>query len=211
MSSQGLFALHRSWQKFDELQHEWHSQAKELASKNKLLEADAAFVKISLVEKEKFKEKVESSRKAASEATKEVKEIKEYLQTCRLDRDYHKDLVEKKTALVDNLQNDLQTQTEQCGKMSAENIQLKEARQKLLEDHAEEKKKLLDNHAGELEDYKDVVDICFFMFWKHNRGADFSYLGDAYAAEEAKCLKCLAEEESDAAAGGPQDHQDPEA
>ena len=37
------------------------------------------------------------------------------------------------------------------------------------------------------------------MFWKHNRNVDFSYLGDAYAADEAECLERLAEEEVDAA------------
>ena len=73
LSLQGLFALHRSWKKFDELQHEWHNRAEELASKNKLLEADAAFVKVPSEEKEKFKEEAESSRKVASEATKEDK------------------------------------------------------------------------------------------------------------------------------------------
>ena len=73
--------MHRSWQKFDELQHEWHRKAEELADKVKLLEADAAFVKTALEEKDKYKE-AESSRKAASEATKEAKLIKEELRTC---------------------------------------------------------------------------------------------------------------------------------
>ena len=86
-------------------------------------------------------------------------------------------------------------------------------KKKLLENHAEVKKKLLDDHSEELEDYKDVIDICFFMFWKHNRSVDFSYLGDAYASEEAKCLERLAEEEAKAAAKSatPQDPQDPQA
>ena len=76
---QGLFALHRLWQKFDELQHKWHNKAEDLVSKNKLLEADAAFVKVAREEKDKFKEEDECSRKVASEATKEVKLIKEEL------------------------------------------------------------------------------------------------------------------------------------
>ena len=67
------------------------------------------------------------------------------------------------------------------------------------------KTQLLEEQAEEILDYKDFVDICFYMFWKHNRDADFSYLGDAYAAEEAKCLKRLAKEEIDAADKGPQD------
>ena len=47
------------------------------------------------------------------------------------------------------------------------------------------------------------------MFWKHNRNADFSYLGDAYAAEEAECLERLAEEETEEAAkdAAPEDPQ----
>ena len=178
---QSLFALHRSWQKFDELQHEWHNKAEDLVSKNKLLEADAAFVKVSLREKDKFKEEAESSKKAASEATKEAKQIKEELRTCQLDREYHKDVAEKQTALVDNLQKDLQAQIERCGELIAENNQPNE-----------DKKKMFEEHAEELIDYKDAVDVYFYMFWKHNRNADFSYLGDANAAEEAKCLERLA-------------------
>ena len=74
--------MHRSWQKFDELQHEWHNKAEDLVSKNKLLEDDVAFVKIALEEKDKFKEEVESSRKATSEVPEDDKLIKEELQTC---------------------------------------------------------------------------------------------------------------------------------
>ena len=103
LSLQGLFALHRLWKKFDELQHEWHNKVEDLVSKNKLLEADAAFVKTAMEQNEKFKEEAETSKKAASEATKEVKRIKEELRTCQLDREYHKDVAEKKTDLVDTL------------------------------------------------------------------------------------------------------------
>lgn len=56
---------------------------------------------------------------------------------------------------------------------------------------------MLAYHAEELEDRKDDVKICFYMSWKHNRNVDFSYLGDAYAAEEAECLECLAAEEAE--------------
>ena len=67
--------------------------------------------------------------------------------------------------------------------------------------------KILVEHAEEIEDAKDVVKMCFYMFWKHNRNADFSYLGDAYAADEAECLARLVEEESEEAAknAAPQD------
>ena len=62
-------------------------------------------------------------------------------------------------------------------------------------------------HADEIEDAKDAVKMCFYMFWKHNRNYDFSYLGDAYAADEAECLARLVEEEAEEAAknAAPQD------
>ena len=63
--------------------------------------------------------------------------------------------------------------------------------------------------SDELEDAKDAIKVCFYMFWKHNRNANFSYLGDAFAADEAECLERLAEEEAEAAA--PKDPQDPQA
>lgn len=59
---------------------------------------------------------------------------------------------------------------------------------------------MLADLAEELEDSKDAVKICFYMFRKNNINAHFSYLGDAYAAEEAECLECLAEEETEAVA-----------
>ena len=71
--------------------------------------------------------------------------------------------------------------------------------------------KLIEEQVEEILDYKDSVDICFYMFWKHNRNANFSYLGDAYVVEEAKCLKRLAEEEAEAAAKRPEGPQDPAA
>ena len=64
----------------------------------------------------------------------------------------------------------------------------------------EEKSRLLDEHAEEIEDNKDAVKICFYIFWKHNRNADFSYLThEAFVADEAECLERLAEEEAKAA------------
>ena len=70
---QGVFALHRSWQKFDKLQHEWHSKAEELAERVNLLEAEAASAKTALEEKEK---EAASSKEVASKATKEAKLVK---------------------------------------------------------------------------------------------------------------------------------------
>ena len=193
MAVQGIFALHRSWQKFDELQHEWHNKAEELAERVNLLEAKAASAKTALEEKEK---EAASSKEVASKATKEAKLVREELRTCQLDREYHRGVAEEKTTLSDTLQKDLQAQVDKCSE--------------LVKDNAE-KAQLLEEQAEEILDYKDSIDICFYIFWKHNRNADFSYLGDAYATEEAKCLKRLAEEEADAAARGPKDHQDPQA
>ena len=124
--------------------------------------------------------------KEAKDAIKEAKEKKEELRTCRLDRDYHADLANTKASLVEDLQKEVAS--------------LKESNSELSE---------------ELEDDKDAIKVCFYMFWKHNRNAVFSYLGDAYAADEADCLERLAEEEAEAAAAAkdaaPQDPQDPQA
>ena len=191
--------MHRSWQKFDELQHYWHRKAEELVHKVDLLEAEAESAKTALVDLDKCKKEAESSKAAASKAIKEVKEIKEELRTCRLDKEYHQGVATEKTTLADDLQKNLQAQVDKCLDLTREN---------------REKVRLLEEKEEEILDYKDSVDICFYMFWKHNRGADFSYLGDAYAAEEAKCLQRLAEEEAEAAAKrseAPEDPQDPQA
>ena len=191
--------MHRSWQKFDELQHYWHRKAEELVHKVDLLEAEAESAKTALVDLDKCKKEAESSKAAASKAIKEAKEIKEELRTCRLDKEYHQGVATEKTTLADDLQKNLQAQVDKCLDLTREN---------------REKVRLLEEKEEEILDYKDSVDICFYMFWKHNRGADFSYLGDAYAAEEAKCLQRLAEEEAEAAAKrseAPEDPQDPQA
>lgn len=188
--------MHRSWQKFDELQHEWHHKAEDLAQKVDLFEAKATSA---LQLAEKYKQEAESSKASASKATKEAKEIKEALRTCQLDNEYHRGVASEKTTLADDLQKNLQAQIDKCLDLTREN---------------REKTQLLEDKEEEILDYKDSVDICFYMLWKHNRSADFSYLGDAYAAEEAKCLQRLAEEEAEAAAKrpeAPEDPQDPQA
>ena len=188
--------MHRSWQKFDELQHDWHRKAEDLVHKVDLLEAEAESAKTALVDLDKCKKEAESSKAAASKAIKEAKEIKEELRTCRLDKEYHLGVATEKTTLADDLQKNLQAQIDKCLDLTREN---------------REKVRLLEEKEEEILDYKDSVDICFYMFWKHNRGADFSYLGDAYAAEEAKCLKRLAEEEAEAAAKRSEAPEDPAA
>ena len=191
--------MHRSWQKFDALQHYWHRKAEELVQKVDLLEAEAESAKTAIVDLDKYKKEAESSKAAASKAIKEAKEIKEELRTCRLDKEYHLGVATEKTTLADDLQKNLQAQIDKCLDLTREN---------------REKVRLLEEKDEEILDYKDSVDICFYMFWKHNRGADFSYLGNAYAAEEAKCLQRLAEEEAEAAAKrseAPEDPQDPQA
>lgn len=51
-----------------------------------------------------LKSELETTKKAASEATKEAKDKKEELRTCRLGRDYHAELANQKSSLVDGLQ-----------------------------------------------------------------------------------------------------------
>ena len=74
--------MHRSWQKFDELQHDWHRKAEDLVERVNLLEAEAASAKTALEEMEKYKKEAESSKASASKAIKEAKTIKEELRTC---------------------------------------------------------------------------------------------------------------------------------
>ena len=57
----------------------------------------------------------------------------------------------------------------------------------------------LDNSKN-LEKYKRTTLRCFYNFWKHNQGADFSYLSEEVrVAELARCAAQLAEEEARAA------------
>ena len=57
----------------------------------------------------------------------------------------------------------------------------------------------LDNSKN-LEKYKRTTLRCFYNFWKHNQGADFSYLSEEVrTAELARCAAQLAEEEARAA------------
>lgn len=177
--------MHRSWQKFDEMQHAWADREKEMLAESEKFWADATSA---LEQNTKLKEEVEAATEAAAEAVKELKETKETLRTCQLDRNYHKEAAEKTTTLNNDLQNNLQAETLKCEQLAEEVNSLKE-----------EKKKMLKEHAEELEDSKEAIKICFYMFWKHNRNADFSYLGDAFAADEADCLERLAEEEAEAA------------
>ena len=83
--------MHRSWQKFDDLQHEWHRKAEDLADQVKLLEAESASAKTAFEEKEK---EAASSKEATSKATKEAKLVKEELRTCQLDREYYRGVAE---------------------------------------------------------------------------------------------------------------------
>ena len=154
---QGLCAMHRSWKKFDEMQHTRVVRERELVEENDQLKADAAATTAALEENAQLKVEVDAAKKAAAEAVKEAKEVKEALRTCQLDRDYHKEVVEKKTALASDLQDNLQAEALKCEQYAAQ--------VKILE---EEKAKLLQDHAEELEDSKDAVKICFYMLWKHN-------------------------------------------
>ena len=191
-----MFALHRSWQKFEDLQKGWVAREEELSEQVGQYKSDALVANSLLEENNDLKVELEVAKQAVSDAAKEAKdaireakEKKEELRTCRLDRDYHADLANKKSSLVEGLEK--------------ETASLKESHAKAVSELTEE-----------LEDTKDAMKVCFYMFWKHNRNADFSYLGDAYAADEAECLERLAEEEADAAAAkdaAPQDPSNPEA
>ena len=141
--------------------------------------------------------------KDAKQLKEDAKRLKEDLQTLRLDKDYQASLVDQKTSLVETLQGDLQSATLKSEQLAGEVESLKDFNATAAVAQAEE-----------LEDSKDAIKSCFYMFWKHNRNADFSYLGEAYAADEAECLERLAEEEAEAAAAKdatPQDPQVPEA
>lgn len=204
--------MQRSWQKFDELQHNWAAREKELADEVGRYKADALFANSIMEENAKLKTELETARMAASEATKEAKERKKELRTCRLDRDYHADVANQKTFLANTLQNYLQAQTTRCEQLTAEMESLKEVYAMALvevESLKEFNAKASLEHAEEIEDVKDAIKICFYMFWEHNMNADFSYLGDAYAADEADFLARLVEEEAEEAAknAAPQDPQ----
>ena len=185
-----MFALHRSWQRFEDLQKGWVAREEELSEQVRQYKSDALVANSLLEENKDLKIELEAAKQAASDAAKEAKdaikeakEKKEELRTCRLDRDYHVDLANTKASLVEDLQKEVAS--------------LKESNSEL---------------SDELEDAKDAIKVCFYMFWKHNRNTDFSYLGDAYAADEVDCLERLAEEEAEAAAAkdaAPQDPQTP--
>ena len=187
---QGMFALHRSWQRFEDLQKGWVARETELSEQVGQFKADALVANSLSEELRELKIELEAAKQAASDAAKEAKdaikeakEKKEELRTCRLDRDYHADLANQKSSLAANLEKKVASLEESKAELS-----------------------------DELEDAKDAIKVCFYMFWKHNRNADFSYLGDAFAADEAECLERLAEEEAEAAAPkDPQDPQDPQA
>lgn len=142
--------------------------------------------------------------KVVAEAVKETKEVKEALRTCKLDRDYHQEVAEKKTDVASDLQNNLEVESLKCEQLASQVKSLEEEKNKLLKEHAEE-----------LEGSRDAVKIYFYMFWKHNRNANFSYLpadafaADAFTADEAECLERLAEEEATTAQkdATPQDPQ----
>ena len=111
---QGLFAMHRSWQKFDELHSLWNAQERELVDENDQLKANATAAAPSLEENDRLRAEAEAAKRAAAEIAKETKEVKEELRTCRLDRDYHKEATEKKCAFARKLQDNLQVEVLKC-------------------------------------------------------------------------------------------------
>ncbi|XP_062118844.1 uncharacterized protein LOC133832526 [Humulus lupulus] len=62
-----------------------------------------------------------------------------------------------------------------------------------LEEHFKE---LKETNASNLERYKGATFNCFYVFWKHNREADFSYLFERLRQSQInRCLAQLEEEE----------------
>ena len=149
--AQGMFALHRSWQRFEDLQKGWVARETELSEQVGQFKADALVANSLSEELKELKIELEAAKQAASDAAKEAKdaireakEKKEELRTCRLDRDYHADLANTKATLVEDLQKEVAS--------------LKESHDKTISELTDE-----------LEDAKDAIKVCFYMFWKHNR------------------------------------------
>ena len=153
---QDLFAMHRSRQKFDKLQHEWQARERELVERTDRLEADVALVNAAIEENSKLKAEAEAAKKAAAEAAKEAKEVKEALRTCLLDRDYQKEALDLKTALASELQNNLYNRGLKSEQLAAEVQSLKDEKARMLVEHAEELEDVLQN--------KDSIKIYFYMF-----------------------------------------------
>ncbi|XP_062074977.1 uncharacterized protein LOC133778984 [Humulus lupulus] len=67
---------------------------------------------------------------------------------------------------------------------------------KEIEGLEERIKELEETNASNLERYKGATFKCLYMFWKNNRGADFSYLSERMRQSEInRCLARLEEEE----------------
>ena len=98
-----MCALKRSWQKFDELQKGWAAQEQALEEEVGRYKADALFANSIKEENIELKNELEAARKKASDLSKEAKETKEELRTCHMDRDYHVEVANKKSAINDDL------------------------------------------------------------------------------------------------------------
>lgn len=72
-------------------------------ARNEQLEANTVFVNTAIQENSKLKKEAEAAKKANTKAVKEAKAIREELRTCQLNRDYHKEAIEIKTALASDL------------------------------------------------------------------------------------------------------------
>ena len=138
-----MFALHRSWKKFEDLQKGWVSREEELSEQVGQYKSDALVANSLLEENKDLKIELEAAKQAASDAAKEAKdaikeakEKKEELRTCRLDRDYHLDLANTKATLVEDLQKEVAS--------------LKESHDKTISELTDE-----------LEDAKDAIKMCF--------------------------------------------------
>lgn len=68
-----MCALHRSWQKFEDLQKQWATQEKMLQDEAGQYKSDALVANSVMEENDDLKAELETAKNAASEATKEAK------------------------------------------------------------------------------------------------------------------------------------------
>ena len=95
--------MHRAWVRFDEMQKKWAAHEKELLEELERYKADSLVVDAMREENNDLRADLETAQNTASSATKEAKQLKEDLQTIRLDRDYQAGLADQKTSLVETL------------------------------------------------------------------------------------------------------------
>ena len=87
------------------------------------------------------------------------------MKAAKLKLETYKKFAEHKSVLAIDLRADLEVETNRCELLDAQ-----------VESLEKEKKALLKSNARSVHEYKDTVTTCFYIFWKHNKNANFSYL-----------------------------------